>query len=1164
MSAALEPAFRAQLLARGQARALILRDGKLPAGAPRFAAGLPYDLTAYGQVLLLHALRIRGERGDEQLARRAFVQAGEALEAVVTNGPSDDPERGFLRMLSAVAFHLGRSSARAYSMLSTSLDTVNLSRMERGLALLILRSFRQLEADITRWQAEEMASDERLIGTLAGADRRRDDAVSDDPFEDLVLNALDTALCDRLYFGLSSFLLALQTGEDFLVTRAREALETGLAASTDGHLVPQWWCFRLAIHMIEDLWQASYHRLLPQFLPDGPSKAWHDSRSLFLASLYSRRRADVELWPSQVEGARRAVDDSDSLVVSLPTSAGKTRIAELCILRCLSEGKRTVFVTPLRALSAQTEVALRKTFGPLGKSISALYGSMGTSAFEEDALRTRDIVVGTPEKLDFALRSDPSILNDVGLVVLDEGHMIGLGEREVRYEVQIQRLLNRADAYERRIVCLSAILPDGDTLDDFVNWIRMDKQGAPIRSDWRPTRLRYGEVLWMGTRGRLELRVGDERPFIPTFVTPTAPLRGKRTALFPRSQRELVIATAWRLLEEGQSVIIYCPQRVSVGPYAKSIVDVVSKGFIDSALRCEEGTLDDALAIGGEWLGEAHPVVKCLSLGVAIHHGALPTPFRKEVERLLRDGALKVTVSSPTLAQGLNLTATSIVMHDVKHRRHGQWETIAPSEFKNVVGRAGRAFVDVEGLVLLPMFENHRRVRRQWHRLLERADDHEMESGLRLLVVELLKRMSRLLRTPSIGELTDYVLNNSDAWAFRPLPGEGKAKLEQAAQKWNEYVAGLDTALLSLVGEDDVTVDELSVRLDDVLASSLWQRQIVRYEQRVQTVLRGALVGRANAIWGQSTEAQRRGYYLAGIGLTSGQAMDALAGELNPLLIEANAAILDRDGDRVVGAVLGLAERLFEIEPFVPTPLPEGWRKLLEGWVRGEPLSDVASMRHDNDLRFVENGVVYKLSWGVEALRVRAVANGDVVDTAGMDLTVEDFETGLLVPCLETGTLDPCAARLMQAGFTSRVAAIKAVSDGGADFSNALEMREWLQSSHVVTLSANGNWPTGDSHRLWQRFVQRHGRSRDSAWSIQSGEFPVRWLGPQVPHVDDIVRLRFAENGEGSVLSPAFERLGMLQVRLRSRPTGVFDVRVSGAASVRYRYRGPKDILAAD
>ena len=201
----------------------------------------------------------------------------------------------------------------------------------------------------------------------------------------------------------------------------------------------------LAIHLIDDLWQASFHQLLPQILPDGENAGWREARSLFIASLYRRRRAEIDLWPSQIEGAGRAVDSSDNLVVSLPTSAGKTRVAELCILRCLCERKRVVFVTPLRALSAQTEFALKKAFGPLGKSVSALYGSMGTSGFDEDTLRSRDIVVATPEKLDFALRNDPSILDDVGLVVLDEGHMIGLGEREVRYEVQIQRLLKRAD-----------------------------------------------------------------------------------------------------------------------------------------------------------------------------------------------------------------------------------------------------------------------------------------------------------------------------------------------------------------------------------------------------------------------------------------------------------------------------------------------------------------------------------------------------------------------------------------------------------------------------------------------------------------------------------------------------------------------------------------------
>ena len=318
---------------------------------------------------------------------------------------------------------------------------------------------------------------------------------------------------------------------------------------------------------------------------------------------------------------------------------------------------------------------------------------------------------------------------------------------------------------------MSAIFPDGDDLDDFVKWIRSDREGGAVMSNWRPTRLRFGEVLWGNQGARLELRVGDERPFVPTFLTTKPPLRGKRKALFPRDQRELVIATAWRLLEDGHSIIIYCPERRSVSPYARAIVDLASRGFIDSALREAEGVLDNALAIGGEWLGHSHPILKCLRLGVAIHHGALPTPFRKELERLLRDGVLRVTVSSPTLAQGLNLAATSIVMHGIQHFRDGKQQTIATSDFRNIVGRAGRAFVDVEGLVLFPDFRNRPHLRRRWHGLIESTGGHEMESGLLLLVAFFLRRLNKSLGNPGISELAEYVLNNAAAWELPIVPG---------------------------------------------------------------------------------------------------------------------------------------------------------------------------------------------------------------------------------------------------------------------------------------------------------------------------------------------------------------------------------------------------------
>ena len=83
-------------------------------------------------------------------------------------------------------------------------------------------------------------------------------------------------------------------------------------------------------------------------------------------------------------------------------------MAGLCILRALSLGQRVVFVTPLRAFSAQTERSLRRTFVPLGCSVSALYGSSGATGDDLDSLANRDVVVSTPEKLDFAFRNEPT------------------------------------------------------------------------------------------------------------------------------------------------------------------------------------------------------------------------------------------------------------------------------------------------------------------------------------------------------------------------------------------------------------------------------------------------------------------------------------------------------------------------------------------------------------------------------------------------------------------------------------------------------------------------------------------------------------------------------------------------------------------------------------
>ena len=1152
------PGFRGKLIAEGQARAIIWRDGSLPPNAPAFRPQLSYDLQSYGYALLGLGLRLRELGGDAGQARDAFEQAATTLEAVIAKGNRNEIDRDFHFIMAAASYHLAHLSARAYSLLAIVATDDNFSPIERVLAQLMRRNFSDLRTSVLDYKISGEGSDVRIAAAIqAELDQVGEADNPGDGGSDFLFNGLDTALTDTFFASMSLFLMALERGERPLLEQALERLRVSLDICSELNLLPQWWAHRIAIHLLSDLWSSTFHERLPLQSAGGEAADWPRLRELFIALLQRRPRAEVDLWPSQIEAATRAVDQSDDLVVSLPTSAGKTRIAELCILRCLAGGKRVVFITPLRALSAQTETTLQGTFGPLGKTISALYGSIGVSGFDEDAIRERDIVVATPEKLDFALRNEPSLLDDVGLLVFDEGHMIGLNEREVRYEVQIQRLLRRLDAHERRIVCLSAILPEGDQLDDFAAWLRRDHAGGPINSDWRPTRLRFGEVVWSSPSARLNLQVGEERPWVQRFLTGAAPPnwtrpKRRRTRLFPDDQRELCLATAWRLIEDGQTVLIYCPERRSVEPFADVIVDLHERGALHSLLEADPSILNTAIALGTEWLGSNSAILKCLRLGIALHHGALPTAYRKEVERLLRDNVLKVTISSPTLAQGLNLSATAIIMHSL--HRHG--ETIKVSEFKNVIGRAGRAYVDVEGVVLFPMFKDIAKKRFNWEALINDLGARNMESGLLRLVATLLSRMSACVGGDT-DQLLEYVVNNAEAWTFPEKANEKPEDRERALTDWERHVATLDTAILSLIGENDIPDEGIEAALDDILQSSLWHRRLLRQNEQVQQVFNAGLVSRSQFIWSQSTAARRRGYFLAGVGLTAGHSLDAIAADANLLLVQANGAILEGNAEVAIAAITALAVRAFDFYPFTPDIIPANWQDILRIWLLGQPLVDIAAGQESNTLRFIEGGLVYRLPWAMEAIRVRAAANGDTVGV--FDLPLDGHELGLAVSAVETGTLNRSASILIQAGFSSRIAAIKAVTDTGAAFQNSYELQQWLSSDSVAEWSAQPNWPTAETKQMWVDFAQNFSPRENRTWTDRRYWANVTWFGAPPPPGTPLQVYNWT--GQSKVLSTDGTPLGTVQVALNPGRMGLVRAQVAKEVSkIDITYFGPNDL----
>jgi hypothetical protein len=642
---------------------------------------------------------------------------------------------------------------------------------------------------------------------------------------------------------------------------------------------------------------------------------------------------------------------------------------------------------------------------------------------------------------------------------------------------------------------------------------------------------------------------------VPRFITASVPPIGRRKKPFPSDQRELCLATAWRLIEDGQSVLIFCPLRKSVEPFAEAIVNLNSRGALPSVLEHDESILATALAIGAEWFGPHNALLQCLKLGVAIHHGALPTPFRKEVERLLRDGVLKIIVSSPTLAQGLNLTATALVIHGLVRNR----EVIKSSEFRNIIGRAGRAYVDLEGLVLYPMFDDQLRRRKEWNGLIADTAGKEMESGLVRLLVALLIRMKKKIGAHDIEALIEYVTNNS-AWSFSELSDEKPAQIAIEADRWHIFLTSLDTAILSLLGEQEVTDEDIETKLDAVLDSSLWTRRLKRQNESVQKVLKAGLVARAKFVWTHSTPIQRRGYFLAGIGLSTGQQLDTHAATLGELLVQANIAILEGESDMAIAAIISFAKIIFGIAPFIPDDLPDNWPEILAMWLNGKPIVTLAGSSEAVVLQFIEQGLIYKLPWGMEAVRVRGLAHDDYIYD---NFKLSDFELSAAVAAVETGSLNRSAALLIRSGFSSRLAAIKAVEDGEGHFQTAGELRQWIKSETVSNLSEDMAWPSPETHELWKAFVHSLLPSQRQTWRRIRKTAKVKWIDGLRPSPSTPLSISGYNKCQSLVLSAEYEYIGQLTIPLNPDRKGLLRA-VVGAEddTIDLDYLGPDDIYS--
>ena len=402
-----------------------------------------------------------------------------------------------------------------------------------------------------------------------------------------------------------------------------------------------------------------------------------------------RRRYPFALDPFQEEAVRH-VAAGDSVIVSAPTGAGKTLIAEFAIYQALSAQRRVIYTTPLKALSNQKYADFVRQFG--SDLVGILTGDVKVNSHAPILVMTTEILrnllfTETPE--------------DVATAVLDECHYLG---DEGRGTVWEEIIINAPLAMQ--LVALSATVSN---LHEIAAWI--GEVHRPIRAIYHPVRpvpLQYllchmdGEIATLDAPGRgrqaaPEVRVrgdrwrgrgrqralpdrGRRRPASPGLVIPQLEARRWLPAIYFIFSRSGCERALRRLLEDGGSLL-----------------DPTRRPEVDEAIA---NTLRDYPSIMPETEVNAL-LLEGLRHGAGVHHAGILPALKRLTEVLFERGLVRVVFATETMSLGIHMPAKSVVIQGVRKRTDVGFRQLTLNELTQMAGRAGRRGIDPEGKCLI-------------------------------------------------------------------------------------------------------------------------------------------------------------------------------------------------------------------------------------------------------------------------------------------------------------------------------------------------------------------------------------------------------------------------------------------------------------------------------
>jgi helicase len=358
--------------------------------------------------------------------------------------------------------------------------------------------------------------------------------------------------------------------------------------------------------------------------------------------------------------------DGNDLVVSAPTSSGKTLIGELAALRGTLERKRALFLLPLKALVNDKARYFNSLYGKYG--IRTIEATGETHDITPLIQGQYDICLLTYEKFASVALTNPYVLEQVSTVIVDEVQMIADPSRGANLEFILTLLkMRREQGVAPQMILLSAVIGDTNGLERWLN-------ARLLKREERPVPLEEGILRADESFRYLDAGTGEEK------ITESVIQRLYRKD----SSQDWVIPLAHKLVSEGKKVIVFRETRSEARNVAKYLAEALALPSCKTAL--DNLPQDDPVSVSQD-------LRQVLEAGIAFHISDLTREERRVLEEEFNrpNTNLRVIVATTTLAMGVNTPADAVVIVGLDHPGPmGSSTPYSVAEYKNMVGRAGR------------------------------------------------------------------------------------------------------------------------------------------------------------------------------------------------------------------------------------------------------------------------------------------------------------------------------------------------------------------------------------------------------------------------------------------------------------------------------------------